>query len=283
MKNRSTILFVLALLSLVLLSACTAGPAAEAAAPDCPQASASVVVDLHCRQVTIAVENAYLPFNYILKDGSAAGWDYDAWREICARLNCVPQFVETGWDGLIQSVSDQLTDVGADGITNTAERRQVVDFSDGYIQINQRLLVRKGETRFTSIDDFAADPSLLLGTQSSTTNYETALTFLSEDRIQAFEQMPFAVQALLSQDVDAVLIDEVAGMGYQGENRQSLDFIGPAISSDELGFIFPLGSDLVGPVNQALAAMRADGTLDRLNTYYFSPSFTVTDADLQGN
>jgi len=252
-----------------------------AAEPEgCLGSADTAIVDLNCEEVTIAVENAYLPFNYIiLETGEPGGWDYDAWNEICTRLHCTPVFVEASWDGLIQAVSDGQYDAAADGITNTPTRAEQVDFSDGYINIQQRLLVRKGETRFDSIESFA-DTDLLLGTQANTTNYETATQYLPEERIKAFEQFPFAVQALLSGDVDAVIIDEVAGMGYMGENTENLELIGPAISSDELGFIFPRGSALVGPVNEALQAMKADGSLDALNQYYFSPEFEVTESDI---
>jgi len=41
------------------------------------------------------------------------------------------------------------------------------------------------------------------------------------------------------------------------------------LGTEEFGFIFPRGSDLVGPVNAAIAEMRADGTLDALNTKWF--------------
>lgn len=88
--------------------------------------------------------------------------------------------------------------------------------------------------------------------------------------------MPFAIQALLSEDVDAVIIDAVVGLGYQGENADVLDFVGPSISSDELGFAFPKGSDLVAPVNLALDAMAKDGTLKAINTKFFGPDFDVT-------
>jgi len=281
MKTRFFALMLVVAMSAALLSACASAPAATEV-PACPATTEGVLVNLNCREVTIAVENAYLPFNYVLKDGTAAGWDYDVWREICMRLNCTPRFVETGWDGLIQSVSDKLTDVGADGITITDDRKKIVDFSNGYIQITQRLLVRKGETRFASIEEFAANDSFVLGTQSGTTNYETAAKFLPENRIQAFEQFPFAVQALIAGDVDAVMIDEIVGMGYQGENSDALELIGPAIASDELGFIFSKTSDLVGPVNQAIQAMQADGTLDRINARYFGSNFNITSDDLQG-
>jgi len=156
-----------------------------------------------------------------------------------------------------------------------------VDFSTGYINIEQRLLVRLDETRIESIDDIINDESLVLGTQTGTTNYETAAKFLPEDRIQAFEQFPFAVQALIAGDVDAVIIDEVAGQGYLGENADKLKLVGPSMSSDQLAFIFPKGSDLVDPVNQAINAMKADGFLEELNTKYFGPNFTITYDDIQ--
>lgn len=243
--------------------------------------AAQAVQDLNCREVTIAIENAYLPFNYVdLKTGEAGGWDYDAWKEICTRLHCQPTFVETGWDGMIQSVANKQFDAAADGITITDDRKKQVDFSTGYINIEQRLLVRKDESRFTSMDDFVKDEKLKLGTQTGTTNYETAAKYLPQERIQAFEQFPFAVQALLAGDIDAVIIDETAGQGYVGENADKLKLIGPSLSSDQLGFIFPKGSDLVSPVNKVIDAMKADGTLEKLSVKYFGPSFSITYDDI---
>ncbi|MHB0988181.1 MAG: substrate-binding periplasmic protein [Bellilinea sp.] len=298
----SSKMFVLLILAVLVLSACSAqvspgapadtavsetAAASDAAVPaadpeGCLGSAATALVDLNCREITIAVENAYLPFNYIIvKTGEAGGWDYETFTEICTRLHCTPKYVETAWDGLIQSVAAGQNDIGGDGITITEERAKTVDFSTGYVQIQQRLLVRKGETRFNSIEELAANPEFVLGTQVNTTNYETATDYLSEDRIKAFEQFPFAIQALIAGDVDAVIIDEVVGLGYQGENADQLELIGQSISSDELGFVFAKGSDLVEPVNQALEAMRADGTLEALNEKYFGPDFTVSQDDIQ--
>ncbi|MEJ2446872.1 MAG: transporter substrate-binding domain-containing protein, partial [Anaerolineales bacterium] len=93
---------------------------------------------------------------------------------------------------MIQAVADGQFAAAGDGITITDARAEVVDFSVGYINIEQRLLVRIDEDRIESIDDIIANEDLKLGTQTGTTNYETALTFLPADRIQAFEQFPFA-------------------------------------------------------------------------------------------
>ena len=275
-------LYLLVLGSLVL-SACGGGGADDGdlgRGGECLGTAADAIVDLDCREVTIAIENAYLPFNYIDETtGDAGGWDYDTWEEICTRLHCTPVFVEAAWEGMIQAVADGQFDAAADGITITEDRAEIVDFSIGYVAIEQRLLVRLDETRIESIDDIVADETLSLGTQTGTTNYETALQFLPEDRVQAFEQFPFAVQALIGGDVDAVIIDEVAGQGYLGENADLLKLVGPSLSSDHLGFIFPPGSDLVDPVNQALESMMADGSLNELNAVYFGPNFNCDYTD----
>jgi len=253
-------LIVLLVLSALVLAACGGGGGDE---------------------ITIAVENAYLPFNYIDPDsGEPAGWDYEVWDEICKRIKCTPVYTEAAWEGMIQAVADGQFDAAADGITITTDRAEIVDFSDGYISIEQRLLVRIDEDRIESIDDIVADTSLVLGTQTGTTNYETATQYLSEDRIKAFEQFPFAVQALISGDIDAVIIDEVAGQGYMGENADLVKLIGPSMSSDELGFIFPKGSEWVEPVNGALQEMKADGFLQKVNAKYFGPDFDITYDDL---
>lgn len=257
-------------------------PTADPTENACLGDPSKMVADLQCQSISIAVENAYLPFNYIeINSNQPGGWDYEAWKEICTRLNCTPVFKETAWDGLIQQVSNGQIDVGANGITHTTDRETQVDFSTGYIQIEQRLLVRAGENRFSTIEEVAKDPALKIGTQVNTTNYNTAKKYVSEDRIQAFDQMSFAIQALISGDVDAVIIDEVAGLGYQGMNASQLQLVGPTISGDELGFIFAKGSDLVAPVNQALKAMTDDGSLAALNNRYFSADFKITEKDVK--
>jgi polar amino acid transport system substrate-binding protein len=271
------ILSIIVILAALVLGAC------QSAAPEAETGGTTEggLPDLGGREVNIAVENAYLPFNYIDPDtGEPAGWDYEVWDEICKRINCVPKYTEAAWEGMIQAVADGQFDAAADGITITEDRAEVVDFSIGYISLEQRLLVRVDETRINSIQDIADNPELKLGTQTGTTNYETAKKYLPEDRIQAFEQFPFAVQALIAGDIDAVIIDDVAGQGYVGENADKVKLVGDSLSSDYLGFIYPKGSDLVAPVDKALQSMMDDGFLTQLNKKYFGPDFTMTYDDI---
>ena len=227
--------------------------------------------DLGGRTVTVAVENDYIPFNFIDPEtGNAEGWDYDAVGEICQRLNCEPEFVQTGWDGMIAAVSAGEYDMAADGITVTEERAELVDFTKGYVTLKQVLLARAGEDRFGSAQEFAADSGLKVAAVPETTNYDVAAGLAGVGRVVAYSTFPAAEQALIAGEVDAVVMDDVAGLGYAGMDADKVRIVGePLTSAEELGFIFPKGSELVGPFDAALDSMRGDGTLEALNKKWF--------------
>ncbi len=238
------------------------------------------LTDLEGRTITVGVENAYLPFNYILAgETEGQGWDYDAFREICRLLNCVAEFVEAGWPAVIDQVAQGDLDTAADGISITDERKEIVDYSDAYMVVQQKFIKQIGDDRYNSADD-VINSDAIVGTQVGTTNFELAADLVGEDRIQAFDQFALVIQALIAGDVDVVIIDDAAGLGYIGENKESIETIDDALQSDPLGFIFPQGSDLVGPINEAIAEMKSSGFFDDIGEKWFGPSFTVTYDDL---
>jgi len=235
--------------------------------------------DLEGRVITVAVENVYPPFNFLTDDDEVMGWDYDVMAEICERLNCVAELIETSWDGMIIAVSTGELDMAANGITITDERKEIVDFSDGYVTLTQVFLVRADDDRFTTIEEFLADESLFIGVNPATTNYDTAVALLGDDenspRLLVMDQ-DVAVQALLAGDVDAVVVDGLVGERYVESYPDDLALIDEEITApEELGFVFPLGSDLVEPINLALESMRQDGTLDDLNAYWFGGEYLL--------
>ncbi len=238
--------------------------------------------DLGGREVTVGVENAYLPFNYIpVSTGEPEGWDYDAWEAICDLLNCTPVFVEAGWPAVIDQVAAGEIDTAADGISITDERKEIVDFSDAYMVVEQKFISQLDDDRFASADDVINDPDVIVGTQVGTTNYELAERLVGADRIQAFDQFAFAIQALITGDVDVVIIDDAAGLGYIGTNADQIATIDDGLQSDPLGFIYPKGSDLVNPVNQAIQELKDNGTFDDLGRKYFGAGFTITYDDIE--
>lgn len=272
--RRHTLWLLIALFLTMALAACGSNNAEEPAEEEAAEETGEGgLVDLGGQEVRIAVENAYNPFNFIDESGEAVGYDYDIFAEICDRLNCTPVFVETSWDAMVAVMGGSggfdTFDIGADGITITEERAQHVDFSNPYIQLSQVMLVRIDEDRFTEAEELAADSSLLLGSQPGTTNYDTAVGLVGEERVIGYDQFGVAVQALINGDVDAVIMDNVAGIGYVGANPDSVKIAGSPLTSEELGFIFPKGSELRDAVNAALAEMDADGTLQELFDKWF--------------
>ena len=236
--------------------------------------------DLDGCEFTFAVENAYLPFNYIdAADGEAKGWDYDVFNHMAELMNFVPVYVPAAWDGMIQAVADGQFMVAGDGITITAERDEIIDFSTGYINLAQRVLVAAGNNDITSIDDLKSG-DYTVATQKGTTNYEFAVAELGEDKVKAYDDFNFAIQAVISGDADASIIDETAGLGYMGANKDQVKLVGGDLTSEQLGFAFPNGSALVDVVNQGLEAMEASGKLAEINAKFFSPDFAVTYDDI---
>lgn len=236
---------------------------------------AAELPDLQGKTVTVVTENAYPPLQFIdPKSGKQIGWEYDAMDEIAKRLNFKVEYQNTSWDAMIQAVSDNQYNIGMTGITIKEERKEKVDFSDPYMRSEQFMLVRGDESRFTDAKSFAAFKDGLVGAQPGTTPFYTAVYEILDGneqnpRIKLFETFGATVQALKAGDVDTVLTDGTAGKGYVDASNGGLKLIGGPLGSEDFGFIFPKGSDLVAPVNAAIAAMKADGTLDALNKKWF--------------
>ncbi len=280
---RKYVLLSMMLFVVVVLGACgqatTSAPTAEpteaveaARIPQCGDQPAGELQDLGGREIAMAVENAYPPFNSIDEATSEGiGWDYDAGREICERLNCTPVFQEAAWDGIFPAMAAGEYDMLFDGVTFTAERDESVDFSCAYVIIEQVLLVRADESRFATPEEFQADASLKVATQITTTNEIVAQDFVGVDRVQSFEDFPIAAQALLAGDVDGVVVDRFTATGLSNQNPGKLKIIFSLKSDEQLALVFPPGSDLLDPINAALNAMAADGTLQQINEKWFIP------------
>ena len=290
MKNIFKLVSILALVSLVLVacggiapapSVSGSGGSSDSGSSDSGSSygdsssgdSGSSDGDLGGREIRIAVENAYNPFNFIDETtGEGVGYDYDLFAEACKRLNCKPVFVQTSWDSIVAvmgGTGQADFDIAADGITITEERAQHVDFSIPYIQLSQQLLVQASEDRFSSAEELNAIEGFKVGAQPGTTNYDLAAELFGEDNIVAFDQYGLIVQALLNGDIDATVMDNVAGEGYIGANPDKLKLVGEPLTSEELGFVFPKGSELVEPINGVLSEMKADGTLDSIYAKWF--------------
>lgn len=227
------------------------------------------------RTIVAVTSNDYPPLSMVDPEtGESIGFEYDMTNEIARRLNLEVDWNLTSWDTMIPAVQSGQFDVGMDGITITAERAEQVDFSDPYLVSQQFMLVRADESRFDTAAELAADEDLLIGAIAGTTNFYVAVYDVldgdeSNPRIKLFDSFGAVVQALINGDIDTVLMDAASSRGYIGANPNALKTVGDALGTDEFGYIFTPGSDLVEGFNAALAQMKEDGFLDDLETYWF--------------
>ncbi len=230
--------------------------------------------DLEGREIVVVTENAYPPLQFMDGDGNAVGWEYDAMAVIAERLNATIVYENISWDAMIPAVSEGQFDVGMTGITIREDRAEVVDFSDKYMTSEMVMMVRGDEDRFTDAASFAADQDLLMAAQPGTTPFYVGVYDVldgdeANPRIKLMETFGATVQALRAGDVDLILTDGTAGNGYVDASEGALKIIGEKLGTEDFGFIFPKGSDLVAPINAAIADIEADGTIDALNTKWF--------------
>jgi len=231
--------------------------------------------DLGGKEVVVVTENAYPPLQFVdPASGNAIGWEYDAMAEIAKRINIKVVYENISWDAMIPAVSQGQFDLGMTGITIRDDRKEKVDFSDAYMRSEMVMLVRGDEERFTDAKGFAANDDFLMAAQPGTTPfyvgvYEVLDGNEANPRIKLFETFGATVQALRSEDVDLVLTDGTAGNGYVAASDGALKIVGGTLGTEDFGFIFPKGSDLVAPMNAAIASMKADGTMDALNKKWF--------------
>jgi polar amino acid transport system substrate-binding protein len=194
--------------------------------------------------------------------------------EIAKRLNITVKYETISWDAMIPAVSEGQFDMGMTGITIRDDRKDKVDFSDAYMRSEMLMMVRGDEARFTDAASFGANPDLLMAAQPGTTPFYVGVYEVLDGneenaRIVKFETFGAGLEALKAGDVDLVLSDSTAANGYVAASEGGLKIIGAPLGAEDFGYIFPKGSDLVAPMNAAIAALKADGTLDALNTKWF--------------
>jgi len=235
----------------------------------------SALPDLGGKKVVIVTENAYFPLQFVEQaSGKAVGWEYDAIDALSKKLNFKPEYQNTSWDAMIQAVSDKQYDMGMTGITIKDDRKEKVDFSDPYMKSEIFMLVRGDESRFTDPKSFAANDKLLIGAQAGTSPFYVAVYNVLDGneqnpRIKLFETFAASVAALQSGDVDLVLTDSAGGKALVAASDGKLKLVGGPLQAEDFGFIFPKGSDLVAPINAGIAALKADGTLDKITQKWF--------------
>jgi polar amino acid transport system substrate-binding protein len=157
-------------------------------------------------------------------------------------------------------------------------RAKAVDFSDSYYDLNQALVVVKG-TPIASATSIAALKSYKFGVQLGTTSYDYIVNNIKPSKKPSvFDTNDAAVAALKNKQVDGLVVDLPTAFYISAAQVPNGKILGqfPTVGTPEhLGMVFEKGNSLVSCVNDALAKLRADGTLKSLEAKWLQADAPV--------
>jgi polar amino acid transport system substrate-binding protein len=229
-------------------------------------------LDLHTDgQLTVGAEFPVKGFLELPID-DPKGFEVDFADALAEELG-VPKvvWVSTPFAGLFRPGPKDF-DMAINEVTITDERSQVVDFSDPYFDANQGFLIKKGGPA-EGVTSIAEMKDLLFGFQTATTggDYINDQIQPNEDPRQ-FTTLGAATQALANGQIDAFLMDVAIGAEIVKERGDEVDMTGQFVTNEQYGVVFEKGNSLREPVNEAIAALEADGTLEELQAKWFPGS-----------
>ena len=218
-------------------------------------------------KLTVCSDMPYKPFEFE-EDGTTTGFDYDIVSAMGEQLGVTVEFVTTPFDGIIPALAAGNCDMIASAMTITDERKEKVDFTEAYFDADQSLLVLKeNEETYATLEDLAGED---FGVQVET----TGATYAEENKpegstIKEFSTGDEMFPALISGDIKAALQDLPVN-AYRASTAPDQFVVTETYpTGEQYGFAVAKGSELLGPLDAALAKIREDGTYDAVYTEWF--------------
>ncbi len=224
------------------------------------------VTTLQKGKLLMGSDTTYPPFESIGDDGKPEGFDVDIATEIAERLGLELEVVTTAWDGIIPGLKADKYDIIMSAMTITDERLEEIDFSDPYIDSNQSIAVKKGNTDIKSEADLAGK---VVGVQVDTTGQFTAEEIPGIKEIRKYDTIILAFQELELGRIDAILNDYPVN-AYMRKIRGQTEVVATIKTDEQYGIGIRKGNDqLREAINRALAEMKEDGTYDKIFKKWF--------------
>lgn len=217
----------------------------------------------------IATEAAFPPFNFVNDRGEIDGFERQFGDELCRRIDAQCTWVKNDWDSLIPNLLSGNYDVIMAAMNITDERRKTIDFSDAYT-----LPVPSAYVAADPSQDVTAAP---VAAQANTIH--AAYVASTGAAVVEFTTPEETVAAVRNGEADAVFADRDFLAPFVTESGGGLSFV-TGQDRIPLGEGFGLGlrksdADLTARINEAIRAMKADGSLNAMLVQWFGPD-TVT-------
>ncbi|NVK17326.1 MAG: ABC transporter substrate-binding protein [Methylocystaceae bacterium] len=219
-------------------------------------------------KVRIGTEGAYPPFNNIDKDGKATGFDIDIANALCAEMKVECEIVAPlEWDSIIIGLNKKKYDAIVASMSITEERKKAVNFTDPYYSNNLTMVAKKGS---------GIDPTKLAGKSVGAQRATIAANYVTDNMkdvdVKLYDTQENAYLDLASGRVDVLVSDKLPAYDWlRSDAGKDFEFVGDAIDvNDKIGIaIRKSDEDLRAKFNEALKAIVANGTYEKINAKYF--------------
>jgi octopine/nopaline transport system substrate-binding protein len=246
--------------------------------------------------VKIATEGAYVPWNFTGAGGKLEGFEIDLANDLCARMKVKCEIVAQDFDGIIPALTAKKFDAIMAGLSITAKRLEVIDFSRSYADAGNGIMVAKnsdvqkalGPSGRFNLETQTADAEKALatvraalkgksvGVQVSSTHANFVERYLGKDvETREYKTTEQYDLDLAAGRIDAVIGDATALQGSIDKPEfKDYTIAGPGFSGGVLGRGVGAGirkedKDLKAMFDTAINAAKADGTIKRLSEKWF--------------
>ncbi|WP_298493868.1 transporter substrate-binding domain-containing protein [uncultured Maritimibacter sp.] len=211
--------------------------------------------------VRLGTEGAYPPYNYLDDNGEVAGYERELGDAICAQAELTCEWVTNDWDSIIPNLVSGNYDVIIAGMSITDERDEVIDFTEAYFPADPSAFISTSDA-FDGTGVVAAQTGTIQAAHVTGMDGATLVEFATPDE---------TIAALRSGEADAVLADKAFLEPIVAESGGELVFAGEdVILGDGIGIgVRESDGELKDKLNAAIAALKADGTVNTLIEKWF--------------
>lgn len=246
-----------ALVALVALALAAAGPAA--AEPRPAERPAAMPATLR-----VGTEGVYPPFSFH-QGSELTGYDIEYFNEVGRRLGVEVEYVETPWDSIFAALDSGRIDIIANQVTHNPERAARYDLSQPYVTTRGVVVVQQDDTSITKLEDLKGKSSA----QNITSSWAAVAKRYGAE-VVGVEAMDKAADLVTQDRVDALVNDELAVRNFLSTHPDSgLKIVAETPDISESVFATKKDAGIIGPVDEVITTMEADGTAKTIYDKYF--------------
>ena len=209
----------------------------------------------------------YAPMNYTDENGEFVGFDTELATAVCEQLGVEPEFVEINWDTKIVELDAKSIDCIWNGMTLTDDIMSNTACTEAYAK-NAQVIVMKADAGYTSTADLVGKTVVAEAGSAGESTIQGDENLSQADYISKSVQTDCLMEVAAG-TADAAVLDLTLASAMIGEGTDYADLaIVDELNAEEYGVAFRKGSDAAAAVNDAFAALKADGTMQALADKY---------------